>query len=232
MRWRAGWTLAALLVVPGLVFAQDTRPGLAVVPFTDGGSYGQEKEDFEALTIGLQQMLTTELAANANLRIVDRSRIKQVMAEQDLGASGRVDAGTAAQIGKIVGAKYVVMGGFVDWFGDMRLDGSVVNVETSEIVKVQRARGDREGLFSLVVELADGLTKGLSLPPLSRQALQERERRSEQIPHEAVRLYTRAVFYADRGDNERARELFSEITREFPEYTEASEALRQLRSRS
>ncbi|MDH3369153.1 MAG: CsgG/HfaB family protein, partial [Gemmatimonadota bacterium] len=142
MRWRAGWTLAALLVVPGLVFAQDTRPGLAVVPFTDGGSYGQEKEDFEALTIGLQQMLTTELAANANLRIVDRSRIKQVMAEQDLGASGRVDAGTAAQIGKIVGAKYVVMGGFVDWFGDMRLDGSVVNVETSEIVKVQRARGD------------------------------------------------------------------------------------------
>ncbi len=203
------------------------------MPFTDGGSYGQEKEDFEALTIGLQQMLTTELAANTNLRIVDRSRIKEVMmAEQDLGASGRVDAGTAARIGKIVGARYVVMGGFVDWFGDMRLDGSVVSVETTEIVKVQRARGNREELFSLVVELADGLTRGLNLPPLARQALQERERRSEEIPHEAVVLYTRALFYADRGDNERARELFSQITREFPAYTEASEALRQLRTRS
>jgi tetratricopeptide (TPR) repeat protein len=95
-------------------------------------------------------------------------------------------------------------------------------------VKVNRARDDRENLFPMVVELANSLTEDLDLPALSRQAFEQRMERSEEIPHEALRLYSKALLYADRGDTDRAIELFSQVATEFPEYTEAQEALRQL----
>jgi len=43
--------------------------------------------------------------------VVERERIDMVMKEQGLGASGAVDAQTAAKIGKILGVRYIVTGG-------------------------------------------------------------------------------------------------------------------------
>jgi TolB-like protein len=218
--------LAAGFAVPAV--AQDSRPGVAVMQFEDGGSYGQAAEDFEALTIGIQQMLITEFATNNQLRVVERGRIRDLLGEQDLAAGGRVDANTAARIGKLVGARYMIFGTFVDFYGDFRIDARVVNVETGEIIKTERVQDKRDQMFQLVVDLSGRLTRELNLPALPRQALEERAQRSERIPPEAVRLYTKALLYADRGDTARATELFNQITRDFPEYTEAQEALRQL----
>lgn len=230
MRWRSMMALALAggLAAPAMATAQDTRPGIAVMPFENGGSYGQDAEDFEALTIGIQQMLLTEFAVNDQLRVIERGRIKDLMGELDLTRSGAVDANTAAQIGRLVGARYMVFGSFIDWYGDFRLNARVVNVETGEIVKTENSRDEREKMFTIVVDLAQKLQRDLDLPQLSRQAMQERQERSTEIPQEAVRLYTRALLYADRGDTERATELFSQVTRDFPQYTEAQEALRQL----
>jgi tetratricopeptide (TPR) repeat protein len=150
------------------------------------------------------------------------------MEEQDLGASGRVDQNTAARLGRLVGARYMILGGFVDFYGDLRIDARVVNVETGEIVKTERVRDRREKLYDSVVELAQRLAQGLDLPPLPRQAMEER--RNREVPAEAVRLYVKGLLYQDRGDRERAAELFQQAVAQYPEYTEASEALRQIGS--
>ena len=223
-------SLLALLLVPALAGAQDSRPGIAVMPFTDGGSYGQEKEDFEALTVGVQQMLITEFSANTQLRVVERSYLRQILEEQDLGASGRVDEQTASRIGKLVGARYMVLGSFVDFYGEMRFDARVVNVETGELDKATYVRGERDDMFSLVVGLAQNVTKELNLPALDRQVLNERKEHADEVPAQAVRMYTKALLAQDRGDTDRAIELFGQITSEFPNYTEASEALQQLQA--
>lgn len=230
MRWRSAFALAlaAGLVAPQVASAQDARPGVAVMPFSDGGSYGQDKEDFEALSVGLQDMMLTELAFNDQLRVVERGRIRDLLRELELDESGKVDPNSAAEVGKLVGARYMIFGSFIDWYGDFRLNVRVVNVETGEIVKVDRARDERENLFPMVVELANSLTNDLDLPALSRQAYEQRMERSEEIPQEALRLYSKALLYADRGDTDRAIELFNQVATEFPEYTEAQEALRQL----
>lgn len=233
MRWRAFWgmALAAALLLPPGIAAQDTRPGVAVLPFANGGSYGQDREDFEALEVGLQQMLMTELAVGDRLRIVERSQLRQLIEEQDLGASGRVDANTAARLGRLVGARYMILGGFTDLYGDFRIDARVVNVETGEIVKTERVRNKRDQIYDLVVDLAGQVQEGLDLPRLTRQAMQQREQRQErEVPQEAVRLYVKGLLYQDRGDSERAAELFRQAVSEYPEYTEAHEALRQVSS--
>jgi TolB-like protein len=230
MSWRSvgALGLAALAAATSSpVAAQDTRPGIAVFSFENGGSYGQDREVFDALQVGLQQILITELSSNQALRIVDRGRLNDLLREQDLGAAGRMDQNTAARIGRLVGARYVVLGGFIDFYGDFRIDARIVNVETSEIVKTEKVQDRRDKLYTLVVQLAGNLTRGVNLPPLPRQAMEQRE--SREVPTEALTLYSRALLYADRGNNERAIELYQRAIEVFPQYTEAQEALRQLR---
>ena len=228
MRWRYSITLAlALGLVGQAAVGQDTRPGIAVWTFENGGSYGQDAEDFEALRVGLQQILITELARNGSMRVVERSRLNELIQEQDLGASGRVDPNTAAQLGKLVGAKFMVLGGFVDFFGDFRIDARIVDVETGELVKTDRVTDKREQLYRLIVDLSASLTQNVNLPPLSNDV--ELQEQAREIPTEAVTLYSRAIFFEDRGDTERAIDLYSRALDTFPEYTEAEEALQQLR---
>ncbi len=228
MRWRSSITIALALGLFGqAAMGQDTRPGIAVWAFENGGSYGQDAEDFEALRVGLQQILITELARNGSMRVVERSRLNELIQEQDLGASGRVDPNTAAQVGKLVGAKFIVLGGFVDFFGDFRIDARIVDVETGELVKTDRVTDKREELYRLIVDLSASLTENVNLPPLSNDG--ELQEQAREIPIEAVTLYSRAIFFEDRGDTERAIDLYSRALDTFPEYTEAEEALQQLR---
>lgn len=223
--------VAAALCMVGLPLSaqeptQDTRPGVAVFPFENGGSYGAEGLDLTPLTVGLQQMLLSELAQNSELRVVERQALRALLEEQDLGVSGRVDPATAAELGRVVGARYVVMGVFIDLFSDFRMDVTLVDTETSELLGAETVRGDRSTLYDLLVELAGKVTLRADLPPLSADLRQSRE--SREIPAEAVILYSRAQTFADFGDEERAVELYRRIVTEFPEMTEAGEALRQL----
>ncbi len=210
----------------GATSAQENRPGIAVMAFENGGSYGQDAEDFEALRVGIQQMLMTEIAMNNAARVVERSQINALIAEQDLAADGRVDANTAAQLGKLVGAKYMIFGSFNNFYGDMRIDARIVNTETSEIVKTTRVRDSAEDLYQMIVDLGGTIMNDVSLPALPDAVREAREAR--ELPAEALTLYSRALFFQDRGQDERAIELFRRVQTEFPQMTEASDALVQL----
>ncbi len=228
MRWRIllGLALAVAFIAPPVAQGQDTRPGIGVWILENGGSYGQDAEDFDALRVGLQQILMTELARNPAMRVVERSQLNALIAEQDLGAGGPVDRETAARVGRIVGAKFMVLGRFVDWFGDFRLDARIVDCETTEIINAIGLREQREELYQLIVDLTGRLTSDVHLPPLEIAA--EIEEQAREIPVDALTLFSRAVFFEDRGDSERAKESYSRAREVFPDYTEATERLQQL----
>lgn len=222
--------ILGMLALPASVVAQeeemDRRPGTAVLPFTNGGSFGEEQEDLDALEVGLQQMLITELNQNDALRIVERSVLRDLMQEQDLGRSGRVDASTAARIGELVGARYVITGVFVDLSGDFRMDSRIVDVETGEILKTERVRDERANLYDMLVTMATRITEGANLPLLPEPAREAR--RARKIPAEAITLYSRAQVFQDAGRQEQAIDVYRRIVDRFPEMTEAQEALNQL----
>jgi len=99
--------LVVALIIPlaGLSWAE--KPVLAVIDFTNDTSAG-----WWSGTVGreLADMLTNELASSGEFRLVERQKLSAVLGEQDLGASGRVRASTAAKIGKMTGAQYLVTG--------------------------------------------------------------------------------------------------------------------------
>jgi len=199
---------------------QDTRPGIAVLPFDNSGSYGQDKENFEALEKGIAGMMISELAANPSARVVER--------EQNLGASGKVSSETAAKVGKLVGARYVITGAFIDFYGDFRLDARMINVETSEIVKVESDRMQRDHLFDLIRNVSGRLMKDANLAPLPKQASDQRMGR--QVPTEALTFYSKALLYQDRGQRDKAVEMYQKALAVFPEYSEAQQGLQRVKT--
>ncbi|HUL01922.1 MAG TPA: CsgG/HfaB family protein [Gemmatimonadales bacterium] len=232
----ARWTIAVLsgLVAFGIGGAaaqgkgSDTRPGIAVMPFDNGGSYGQDKENFDALQKGIAGMLISELGQNPAARVVERENIQQLLDEQNLATSGRVDPQTAAKIGKLVGARYVVLGTFIDFYGDFRVDARLVNVETSEIVRVESDRMQRDHLYDIIKTVAAKLLKDANLPPVPKQTSDERTGR--QVPTEALTYYSRALLYQDRGQRDKAVDMYQRAIAVFPDYTEAAEGLKRLKT--
>ncbi len=221
--------LAAMtLGAPTLGLAQDVddRPGIAVMRFVDGGSFGAEAIDFSALEVGLQQMLSTELDQNPNLRVVDRALLAEAMAEQDLGSSGRVEESSAVAVGQLVGARYLVTGGFADSFGSFRIDARVIDAATGEVVRSREVRADREDLYGLLVQLAAEITEDLDLPALAPEVRESREAR--QIPLEAVTMYATAQALEDDQETDQAVQLYRALVQRFPDMVEARQALRVL----
>ena len=230
MRARAVMTVLSL--VPALLSAQqrgqDTRPGIAVFPFTNGGSYGQGKEDFDALERGIAGMMISELAQNPAARVVERQEIQRIVDEQNLVGQNRVDPQTAAKIGKLVGARYVVAGTFIDFYGDFRVDVRLVNVETGEIIKTESERMQRDHMFDIIRNVSARLMKDVNLPALQRQASDQRMGR--QVPTEALTYYSRGLLYADRGQKDKAIEMLTRATDIFPGFTEADQALQRVKA--
>lgn len=88
--------------------AQAEKPVMGVAEFTNevtGMHWWNPDVGWE-----LSGMLTNELAATGAFSMVERSKLEHVLSEQNLAASGRIEPGTGAKMGKLAGAQYLVMG--------------------------------------------------------------------------------------------------------------------------
>lgn len=143
----------------------DTRPTLAVFDF-ENGSF-PDNASYQPLTKGMPRILASELARNSAIRVVDRYQIREIIAEQDLQKSDRVDQATAVKIGKILGARHLLMGSFtVDGKKNVRIDVTAVNTETSQLEYTETIEGKAEHILDLVRELSTKLNAGLKLPAI------------------------------------------------------------------
>ncbi|MEO7200589.1 MAG: CsgG/HfaB family protein [Dokdonella sp.] len=106
----AKFAMMAALVVAGFCMsgaAIADRPSIGVSEFKNesGAGWWRGGVGWE-----LSGMLSNELSSTGDFRVVERKKLENVMEEQNLGASGRVRAGTDAKIGQLTGAQYLVMG--------------------------------------------------------------------------------------------------------------------------
>jgi len=224
--WLLAVALGALRVVPGA--AQDRPVALAVLPFENGGSYGRDREEFDALRKGLAAMLIGELARRPDLRLGDRSEIQRALDREGPAAAERVDKETAARIGRAVAARYVVAASFIDLYGDFRIDARLIDAGSGEVLKVVRsdpALHDRRDMHRMLRSVAERLGDGLLLPPLTTPTSGRPDR---SVPTEALGFFSRALLYEDHGDRARSAEYYRRALGLFPEFAEAAEGLRRV----
>jgi curli biogenesis system outer membrane secretion channel CsgG len=107
------------------------------------------KQELNRIIESLDSQLIDRVNATRKFDVVSRSDLADVMKEQDLGASGNVDARTAAKAGKLAGAKYLLVA-TVDDFQDY--------VEKAVFEGTGQTATKRIFRFSIVGKLYDSTT--------------------------------------------------------------------------
>ena len=97
--------------------------------------------DFENINMNsgtvkaLTQRLTTELITLEKFDVLERSDMEKLLDEQKFQYSGCVDTQCVVDIGKILGAKHMVIGSISKIGNSYSIDARMISVETSKAVK-------------------------------------------------------------------------------------------------
>jgi curli biogenesis system outer membrane secretion channel CsgG len=173
MKLKALTALVAVLAVAGLAAPasaqSEERPMVAVMDFDYSavnnwwsgvwGNYDIGK--------GVADQVVDELINESDFRVIERKRIDTVLAEQDFQASDRADPHTQAQMGKVLGVRYIVAGSITKFttsdkkYGaggivrgplgglglkksksEVQLNARVIDAETGEILIAAKGKGE------------------------------------------------------------------------------------------
>ena len=215
-------------MAPGTgALAQASPVVIAILPFEDRGSYGQPKEVFQALQLGIPATIAGELSGHPELRLTDQARLRRAIQGQRLPANARIDAATAARIGKDAGARLAITGSFADFYGQFRLDARVIDTEDGSIRKVvsndDPRLQSRTDLYRILQTVGH---KVLAEASPGRASPLDSDTRI--IPTEALTHYSLGLLYEQRGDQSLAAQQYSQALSTFPNYPEAREAARRV----
>jgi TolB-like protein len=206
----------------------DRRPTVAVMYFDNGAL--SNRTDYAPLSKGMADMMVVSLRANCGIRVVEREQLQRILAEQNIPAD-RVDAATRVRIGKLLGAKHMIMGSFVvDPRDQMVITASAIDVETSEHEVDVQHRDAAKNLLDMIPVVARKLNDAMKLPSMPTpvfEGIRPPNRDDEVL---ALRLYSRALEEQDRGNKTRAIDLYRAALEKFPSYAPAQQALRKLQT--
>lgn len=210
--------LVACVLAPTAAAQAPKAPTIAVLDFNNS-ALTADAARYEPFRAGISDMLLTELSRNPGIVLVERAKVMKLIEEQDLAKSGRVDPATAARIGKMLGAQYLVTGGFViDRKERLRLDARAVNVETSEVAYVETVSGVADDLLDLTVKLAGMMNKGMKLPALPGAAAAAKPADAGAPAKgrlQSLLLYSTALMEEGRNPA-KARDLYSQFLKSSP----------------
>ncbi len=216
----------SLLVMPLVArAAPDQRPTVAVLYF----DYSGKDADMAVLKKGLAQMLISDLSALDGVRLVERDRLEEILAELKLAQSGKIDPATAARVGKLLGARYMVLGGYFDLMDTLRADARVVEVETGKVVSSTGATGKPQDFLGVEQKLSDSIAKILQTRATAAAATAVADEaaapKKAAPPRPPVQLkvktalrYSKALDAKDRGDKATAKKELAEVVKEQPDF--------------
>ncbi len=105
----------------GQALQPTSRPRIAVLDF-DFSSLSRPYSVHNA-SRGVSDVLVDRLVKDGTFSVIERSRVEAILAEQNLGLSGRLDANTAAQVGRILGVDAVIIGSVTQFDVSVRRSG-------------------------------------------------------------------------------------------------------------
>jgi len=89
----------------------------------------------EEFGIAVAEIFRTKIVGLGNYTVIERGMIEQVLKEQELQLTGAVDSETAIEIGKLVGAQFVIIGSIMKTGTVYTINARLIEVETG-IAKV------------------------------------------------------------------------------------------------
>ncbi len=213
---------------------KSAKPTVAVLYFDYDGS----SEEMGFLRKGLTQMLVSDLIDVETVSIVERVRLEDALAELELNRSKKIDQRSANRVGKLLGARYLVMGGYFDIAGTLRMDARVVEVETGKVVSSMGKHSKVDEFISLEQYLAgelEQLFRGELLsqagkrPRNPKRPKRVRPKPPKTLDAKDAAAYGKALDAIDRGDKDKAETLLEDLVEKKPDFEIAVLDLASLR---
>ena len=178
----------------------------------------------EWIGTGIAETVSSDLKNIHGLTVIGRARVYDAL--RNLSSDTRLDDSLAIDIGRRLGATWVVVGGFQRIGELVRITANFLDIATGQVRRTVKVDGRIGDIFTLqdkiVYELSQGLNVALRGTEIA--GIEKRETRSV----EAYESYARGMMnlrLASRDSIERAIAAFEDATRQDPEYALAWAAL-------
>lgn len=179
-------------------------------------------EALRPLTTGLAELLTVDLAKVGALRVVERIRLNQILAELQLAQSAAFDTSTAPRLGKLLGAAHVLGGAIAELPSEkLRIDPSLVNTKSGEVSLPEEAVGNLDEIIQMEKRVALAIIDklGIKLTRAERDSIVA-------VPTEsflAFLMFSRGLEWFDKAEYRKAAREFNRAVEADPEFKEAEE---------
>lgn len=175
---------------------------------------------------GIAETVTADLKNVQGVSVISRARVYDAIKHLSGAESGRVDDNVAVDVGRRLGATWVITGGYQRFGQALRITAQFVDARTGSLEKTVKLDGRIEDIFALqdriVFELLEGINRRLGSGEI--EVIEQAETRSM----EAYEAYSRGVMnlrMATRESVDRAIALFERATTLDPAYAAAWAAL-------
>ncbi len=188
-------------------------------------------DGLSTLGFALADLLSSDLSRSARITVVERSRLTEILREQDLVRTGRIDSASAPRLGKLLRARRLVLGS-IDTMGggQLRLSLRVADVESGVLEAALDARAPLNDVLAaekaLAIRVFDAL--GVTLTPAERAAVDAYPTTSLA----ALTAYGRGVQADFLGDRRRAIDEFEKALVVDPGFSQARDRATQMRTES
>lgn len=111
---------------------------VAVMPFepADGGS---ARDGWN-----ISEKLVTQLVRTGKVQTLERSMLKTLMDEHQLGRTGALDPATLRKLGRVLSAEAIITGSFTTIGREVVVNARLINTETGVIVAACERRAERD----------------------------------------------------------------------------------------
>jgi serine/threonine protein kinase/Tfp pilus assembly protein PilF len=191
---------------------------IAVITFTN---ITREPAD-EWIGSGIAETVSADLKNIHGLTVIGRERIYDALRNLQSSETAGLDDRFAIEIGRGLGARWIVSGAYQRFGDQIRITARFVEVETGVVLRNVKIDGGLPDIFSLQDRIVFELTRDLNLQleGSAIEQIQKQETRSVQ----AYELFSRGMMtlrMAARDAPDRAISLFQKALDVDPEYAEA-----------
>jgi eukaryotic-like serine/threonine-protein kinase len=200
------------------------RPSVAVLGFQNLSG----RPDQAWLSTALAEMLSTELGAGGQLRIIPGETVSQWIVVHPISGADALSSATLAKVQQGLNSDYVILGSYTSLRGkketQFRLDLRLQNTRSGETVASLAEAGSQSQLFEIVSQGGLELRQHLGLRPISQGEAQGMRAAAPSNP-EAAQLYAEGLAKLRLFDALAARDLLTKAVAAEPDYPLAHAAL-------
>ena len=174
-----------------------------------------------ALGYGLSDLLATDLARSSRLTVVERVRLDALLRELKLSSSGAVDTASAPRVGRLIGARRLIIGGVRQWpGGDVQITAQVADVVTRRVTNAVSARAPLSRIFEAETQLAFQIFNALGVTPTPAERMTIEQAPTRNVA--ALLAYSRGVREESYGRFGAAAQQYRAALAADPNFSEAS----------